>query len=148
MKYIFIFVAVLISSCFNLSKDAGLRLEKEWKKHLAPKDSIINMLQTGKTFALQSSETQGIDHERFKEFDYWKEVDKNYFEYAGSKEFSNPGEDGGTLTTLEIYKAIKPGETEIKFYKKHYYGNRNPTDAGYAKDTIAYLYNTYKFKVN
>jgi hypothetical protein len=122
-------------------------LEKEWKKHIQPKDSIVNVMQIGKTFALESSETQGIDHERFKAFDYWKEYDENFFEKQDSKDFSNPEEAGGVKYALEIFKAIKKGETEIRFYKKHYYGNRDPKDTSYVKDTITYLYNIYKFKV-
>ena len=77
----------------------------------------------------------------------WKEMDKDFFQYIEDKEFSNPTEDGGTSTTLEIYKAIKKGNTEVRFYKKHYYGNRNPADSSIVKDTTSYLYNTYKFSI-
>ena len=147
MKYILIALIAVISSCNNESKDASARLEKELKKHLDPMDSIINKIKLNKTLALQSSERQGVDNERFKEFDYWKEVDKNFFQYVESKEFSNPSEAGGASTTLEIYKAIKKGNTAIRFYKKHYYSNRSPADTSYVKDTTAYLYNTYKFSI-
>ncbi len=123
-------------------------LAKEWKKHLQPQDSIINIIKEGKTFALESNETQGIDHERWKEFDYWKEMDKSFFENKGEKKFSNPDEDGGTETTLEIFKAIKKGETEIRFYKRRYYSPGNPAnDTVAVKDTNAYLYSTYKFRI-
>ncbi len=117
------------------------------KKHLDPQDSIVNKMELAKTFALQSSEREGIDQERFKEFDYWKEMDKEFFQYVESKTFSNPDEAGGISTKLEIYKAIKKGETEIRFYKKHYYGNKNPADTSFVRDTATYLYNTYKFNI-
>ena len=147
MKYILIVFIALISSCNNDGNNVSSKLEKEMKKHLEPRDSIINKLELNKTMALQSSETRGVDHERFKEFDYWKELDKDFFQYVESKEFSNPGEAGGRSTTLEIYKAIKKGITDIRFYKKHYYGNRNPADSSIKKDTVSYLYSTYKFSI-
>ena len=117
------------------------------KKHLDPQDSIVNKMEPGKTFALQSSERPGVDNERFKEFDYWKEMDKDFFQFVENKTFNNPGEAGGSATTLEIYKAIKKGNTEIRFYKKHYYGNKNPADTSFVKDTATHLYNTYKFNI-
>ena len=147
MKYIFIALIVVISSCNNDSGNASARLDKEMKKHLDPQDSIVNQMGLDKTFALQSSERQGVDNERFKEFDYWKEMDKNFFQYVESKTFSNPDEAGGSATILEIYKAIKKGNTEIRFYKKHYYGNKNPVDTSFVRDTATYLYNTYKFNI-
>lgn len=123
-------------------------LEKEWEKHLKPESEKINVLKYGKTFALESTKTQGIDQERFREFDYWKEYDDSFFERMESKSFSNPLEDGGVETSLEIFKAIKKGEAEIRFYRKHYYGNRDPNDTNYVKDTLTYLYNIYRFKTN
>ncbi len=147
MRYLFPVLLLILSSCNNESKDASARLDKEMKKHLDPKDSIINVMEQGNTFALQRSEREGIDQERFKEYDYRKEVDTNFFKYVESKTFSNPDEAGGVSTSIEIYKAIKKGETEIRFYKTHYYGNRNPADTGYVKDTAAILYNTYKFSI-
>lgn len=149
MKSLFLLLAiVIVVSCNNGGRNIGERnLEGEWKNHLAPRDSIVNLIKTGKTFALESSETRGVDHERFKKFDYWKEIDKGYFEYITSKSFSNPGEDGGTETTLEIYKAIRPGETEVRFYKRNYYGNRDPSDSSNVKDTAAILYNAFKFRI-
>jgi hypothetical protein len=145
----FIILSFIISACNNAGKNDNhyQALEKEWKKHLRPADSVINVLPLGKTFALESSETQGIDHERFKEFDFTKEINPEYFEFIDSKNFSNPEEAGGSLFTLEIFKAIKKGETEVRFYKKHYYGNRDPQDTSYVKDTTRYLYNTYKFRI-
>ena len=139
----------LVIACSNESgnDDHVKALEKEWQKHLNPRNEKINVIQLGKTIALESSETQGVDHERFKEFDFWKEYDKTFFERMENKSFSNPQMAGGVETSLEIFKAIKKGETEIRFYKKHYYGNRDPKDTSYLKDTITYLYNTYKFRV-
>lgn len=125
---------------------ASERADQELNNHLQPKDSVINTLPLGKTFALESSEVQGVDHERFKEFDYWKEIDTNYFRYVTSKEFSNPDENGGIATTIEIQKAIKKGYTEVKFYKRKYYGNKNLPDTA-QKDTAQILYNTYKFNI-
>ena len=147
MKYIFIALIVVISSCNNNGGNASARLDEEMKKHLDPQDSIVNKMEPGKTFALQSSERQGVDNERFKEFDYWKEMDKDFFQFVENKTFNNPGEAGGSATTLEIYKAIKKGNTEIRFYKKHYYGNKDPADTSFVKDTATHLYNTYKFSI-
>ena len=147
MKYIFIALIIFVSSCNNNGGNASARLDKEMKRHLDPKDSIVNQMELDKTFALQSSERQGVDNDRFKEFDYWKEMDKNFFQYVESKTFSNADEAGGSATTLEIYKAIKKGNTEIRFYKKHYYGNKNPADTSFVRDTATYLYNTYKFNI-
>lgn len=127
------------------SKDKALA--KEWKKHLRPENDTLNIIKLDKTFALESSEVQGIDRERYKEFDYWKEMDDSFFEREGEKTFSNPDEAGGSATTLEIFKAIKKGETEIRFYKRHYYSNRDPNDTIQVKDTAAYLYSTYKFRI-
>ena len=141
-----IVLLVIVSSCNN-DGSASARFDREMKKHLEPKDSIVNKMELGKTFALQSSERQGVDNERFKEFDYWKEIDKDFFQYVESKTFSNPDEAGGSATTLEIYKAIKKGNTEIRFYKKHYYDMTAPVDSIVVRDTAAYLYNTYKFSV-
>jgi hypothetical protein len=124
------------------------QLAKEWKKHLRPENEKVNVIKESKTFALESSEVQGIDHERWKEFDYWKEMDNSFFERIEEKVFSNPDEAGGTATTLEIFKAIKKGETEIRFYKRHYYSPRKPeNDTLTVKDTAAYLYSTYKFRI-
>lgn len=143
MKILFLFIITAVTACHQ---SASERVEKELKKHLQPKDSIVNKLDLGKTFVLESSERQGIDQERFKEYDYWKEIDKNYFEYVTSKEFSNPDENGGISTTLEIHKAIKKGYTEIKFYKRKYYSLRSAPDT-IQKDTARILYNTYKFNI-
>jgi len=137
---------VIIFSFAKCQQTASERVEQELKNHLQPKDSIINTLSLGKTFALESSERQGIDQERFKEFDYWKEIDTNYFHYVTSKEFSNPDENGGISTTIEIQKAIKKGYTEVKFYKRKYYGYKNLPDTT-QKDTAQILYNTYKFNI-
>ena len=147
MRFILIALITVISSCNNGSNDASSRLEREMKKHLDPQDSIVNKMELNKTFALQSSETQGVNNERYKEFDYWKEIDKEFFQYVEAKEFSNSNEAGGSSTTPEIYKAIKKGTTEVRFYKKHYYGNHNPADSSIVKDTTSYLYNTYKFSI-
>lgn len=148
-SFLFLIFFPFILACTNNSgpSDHLKALEKEWEKHLQPKDSIVNVMKAGETFALESSEVQGVDHERFKEFDYWKEYDESFFERSESKDFSNPLEDGGTIFSLEIFKAIKKGETEFRFYKKHYYGNKDPMDSTYIKDTTAYLYNTYKFRI-
>ncbi|MES2430086.1 MAG: hypothetical protein V4556_04060 [Bacteroidota bacterium] len=143
MKYLFFFILSSIAACHQTASE---RVAKELKNHLQPKDNIINKLELGKTFVLESSEVQGIDHERYKEFDYWKEIDKNYFEYVTSKEFSNPDENGGSATTLEIQKAIKKGYTEVRFYKRNYYGNKILSDT-LQKDTARILYNTYKFNI-
>lgn len=147
--YATILLFIVLSCNEKTGKDSRDKaLAKEWKKHLRPENEKVNVLKEGKTFALESSEVQGIDHERWKEFDYWKEMDNSFFERVGEKTFSNPGEDGGTAVTLEIFKAIKKGETEIRFYKKHYYSPRDPaTDTLSNKDTTVYLYSTYKFRV-
>lgn len=143
-----IFLFSLFMACTGNGKNKHIKaLEKEWKKHLQPQDSIVNVMRVGQTFALESHEVQGIDRERFKEFDYWKEWDEGFFEPLGSKSFSNPDEAGGLKFTLEIFKAIRKGETEIRFYKKRWYGNLSPEDALAAKDTTVYLYNTYRFRI-
>lgn len=148
------FIPLIVSLCFIVAcnnepgRDDHLKaLEKEWQKHLNPLSEKVNVIQLGKTFALESSETQGIDRERFKEFDYWKEYDESFFERQNSKDFNNPEEAGGVKYSLEIFKTIKKGETEMRFFRRHYHGNRDPKDTSYVKDTITYLYNTYKFRV-
>lgn len=151
MKHFFFFLLVFsfIIACTSSSRHADhlKALEKEWKKHIRPKDSTENLVRTGETIAIESSEVQGVDHESLKEFDYWKEYDTAFFERQETKYFSNPDEAGGIAYSLEIFKAIKKGETEMRFYKKHYYGNRDPQDSTYVKDTTPYLYNTYRFRI-
>jgi hypothetical protein len=150
MKSGFPYILLLIMlGCTGTEKhtDHYKALEKEWTKHLRPRDSIWNNLSVGQTFALESSETQGVDLERFRDFDYWKDYDNTFFERMETRNFSNPAETGGTLFSLEIFKALKKGETEVKFYKKHYYGNRDPKDSSYIIDTTTYLYNTFKFRI-
>lgn len=144
MRYLLVLCIVSITACYQ---SASVRVDREMKKHLVPKDSIVNTMERGETFVLESSETQGIDHERFKEFDYWKDMDATYFEHIADKEYSNPDEDGGTSTTLSIYKAIKKGYTEIKFYKRKYYRNKQLSDTTLL-DTAQILYNTYKFTID
>lgn len=141
MKYFLFLISLSAASC---RQTAGERVSIELKKHLQPQNNIINKLDLGKTFVLESSETQGIDNERYKKFDYWKDIDKNYFEHVTDKEYSNPDEAGGISTTLSIYKAIKKGTTEVKFYKRKYYSRRYYSDT-IKFDTTSILYSTYKF---
>lgn len=141
MKYFLFFILLSIAACHQTASE---RVSKELKKHLQPQGIIINKLGYGKTFVLESSERLGIDHERYKEFDYWKDIDKSFFEHLSDKEYSNANEDGGISTTLSIYKAIKKGTTEIKFYKRKYYSPRFYSDTVKA-DTTNILYSTYKF---
>ncbi len=143
---LFLFITTACNNTENRTKKEK-ELANEWKIHLRPKDSIVNVMKIGETFALESSEVQGIDREAYKQFDYWKEMDTLFFERTESKDFSNPDEAGGSIVNLEIFKAIKKGETEIRFYKKHYYGNRDPQDSSYVKDTTTLLYNSYKFRI-
>ena len=141
MKLFILFILLPIAACHQTASE---RVSIELKKHLQPQDSIVNKLDFGKTFVLESSERQGIDHERYKEFDYWKDIDKTFFEHLSDKEYSNADENGGISTTLSIYKAIKKGTTEIKFYKRKYYSPRFFSDT-IKRDTASILYNTYKF---
>ncbi|MGG9970670.1 hypothetical protein ACQ33O_02655 [Ferruginibacter sp. SUN002] len=143
MKYLFILSLILTVSC---NRSLSEKIKDELSKHIEPKDSVINKMKIGETFVLESSEVEGIDRERYKEFDYWKEIDTNYFKYVASKEFSDPEMAGGSSTTLEIQKAIKAGYTEVKFYKRKYYGNKAMPDS-IKRDTASILYNTYKFEI-
>ena len=95
---------------------------------------------------LQSSERDGIDRERFREFTYWKDIDNTFFENNDNKGFSNPDEAGGMITSLQIYKALKKGYTEVKFYKAKYHHQQEIEDS-VKTNTDTVLYNTYKFNI-
>lgn len=142
-------------SCKNVNKSSPhlTALEKEWKNHLNPQDSIVNTLKLGKTFALESSQVNGIERNEYNEPEYWKELDTNYFKRVESKDFSNKEEEGGSTYTLEIFKAIKKGTTEIKFYKREKNSNPESTEDPIqeslnenSRDTTI-MYNTYKFRI-
>ena len=101
------FLFIILTSIVACNETASERVAKELKNHLQPRDSIINKIKIGETFVLQSSERDGIDRERFREFTYWKDIDNTFFENNDNKGFSNPDEAGGMINSLQIYKALK-----------------------------------------
>ncbi|UEG50617.1 hypothetical protein LK994_03920 [Ferruginibacter lapsinanis] len=142
MKYFLICGFILFSACKLTTYE---KLEKELKNHVQPKDSIINELKIGETISLEESERQGVNN-RFREFDYWSEIDEKNFEFTESKAFSDPDEAGGMSYTLHIYKAKQKGYTEIRFFKRKNHLMSGMTDTT-KKDTATILYNTYRFNI-
>lgn len=139
------------NSCKNFRSNSSIftELEKERKKHLIPQDSVVNLIKIGKTIAFESSLVKGINRDEYPEPEYWKEIDSNFFQKIETKDYNDPQEDGGSSYSLEIFKAVKKGITEIKFYKKEIINaneNSDDTIETNQKDTTI-LYNTYKFKI-
>jgi hypothetical protein len=113
MKITLFFTGLMaLMSC---AQDAYTRYERELSNYPILSEKKTSLLQINDEIAFGRVETS--IQPPLHPIKYAKNIDASYFKYVETKEFVNQGEDGGSIYYIDVYKALKHGETRIELVK-------------------------------